>query len=76
MKNIKLETYRNRLMLYYKAEEKVLEGQAYTIGTRSLTRANLKEIQNMIQELESKVHALETRGTTKRKIARIIPKDF
>lgn len=73
---VKLETYRSRLMLYYNAEEKILQGQSYSIGTRSLTRANLKEVQTMIKELEAKISALETRGTTKRKAARIIPRDF
>ena len=73
---IKLETYQSRLLNYYKAEEKILDGQAYTIGSRSLTRANLKEVQTMIEELEAKISSLQNRGTTKRKVGRIIPRDF
>lgn len=73
---IRLDTYRSRLMQYYAAEEKILEGQSYSIGSRSLTRANLSEVRKMINELESKISALENRGTTKRKVARIIPRDF
>lgn len=73
---IRINSYKRRLDLYLAAEEKVLEGQAYTMGTRSLTRADLSEIKSEIKELESKIYALETRGTTKRKVARIVPCDF
>lgn len=73
---IRLETYKSRLNLYYQAEEKILQGQSYSIGSRNLTRANLKEVRKEIKELESKVFALESRGTTKRKVARIVPTDF
>jgi len=73
---IRLETYKSRLALYYQAEEKILQGQSYSIGTRSLTRANLSEVRNEIKELESKISALENRGTTKRKVARIVPMDY
>lgn len=73
---IRLETYKSRLMQYYAAEEKILEGQAYSIGSRSLTRANLSEVRAAIKELEGKINALETRGTTKRKVVRVIPRDF
>ncbi|MDF2908371.1 MAG: hypothetical protein K0R34_3692 [Herbinix sp.] len=73
---VRLDTYKTRIAQYYAAEEKILEGQAYSIGSRSLTRANLSEVKSEIKELESKIYALETRGTTKRKVARIIPRDF
>lgn len=66
----------NRLELYYQAEEKVLAGQSFTIGTRSLTRANLKDIQDMIADLESKISAIDANGTGKRMVARIIPRDL
>nr|WP_295681151.1 DUF6148 family protein [uncultured Lachnoclostridium sp.]DAD78535.1 MAG TPA: head to tail adaptor [Caudovirales sp. ctCiv1] len=72
----RLESCKRRLDLYYVAEQKVLEGQAYTIGSRSLTRADLKEIKKEIQSLENQIASLEERGTTKRKVARIIPRDF
>lgn len=65
----------NRLELYYQAEEKVLAGQSFTIGTRSLTRADLKDIQDMIADLESKISAIDANGTGKRVVARIIPRD-
>jgi len=41
--------------LYVTAEQKVLSGQSYTIGGRSLTRANLPEIRAGRKEWEAKV---------------------
>jgi hypothetical protein len=73
---IKLDLYKSRLLLYYKAEEKILEGQSYSIGSRSITRANLSEVRDEIKNLEAKISAIESRGTTKRKVGRIIPRDF
>lgn len=73
---LQLEIYKNRLSLYYEAERKVLEGQAYTLGSMSLTRANLSEIRKTIKDLESRISALEERGTTKRRVCRIIPRDY
>jgi division protein CdvB (Snf7/Vps24/ESCRT-III family) len=73
---LRLDSYKSRLQAYYMAEEKILEGQSYSIGSRSLTRANLSEVRSAIKELESKINSLESRGTTKRKVARIIPRDF
>lgn len=73
---IRLDTYKSRLAQYVEAESRILEGQSYSIGSRSLSRANLAEVRSAIKELEGKVNALSTRGTTKRVVARFIPKDF
>ena len=52
----RLERNTERLELYYEAERAILDGaQSYTIGTRSLTRANLAEITDMIAALETTV---------------------
>lgn len=40
-----------RLEWYVKAEEAILTGQSYTIGNRTLTRANLAEVRKMIDDL-------------------------
>lgn len=40
-----------RLEWYVKAEEAILTGQSYTIGNRTLTRANLSEVRKMIDDL-------------------------
>lgn len=65
-----------RLELYYEAEEKILARQSFTIGSRSLTMADLKEVQDMIKSLESQIEAIDSLGTTKRRVARVIPRDI
>lgn len=49
-----------RLQMYLEAEEKILQGQSYTIGDRTLSRPDLRYIQSMIEklsaELENKVY--------------------
>lgn len=73
MSKQKLDLKKERLQRYYKAEEKILKGQSYTIGSRTLTRANLASVQRIIRELEAEVGALEKRGSTKRRSARVVP---
>ena len=58
--NSQLQRKRNRLELYYQAEESILGGaQSYTIGSRTLTRANLSEIRDAIETLEKEIRVLE-----------------
>ncbi len=71
----KIESLQKRLELYYKAEEKILSGQSYTIGSRSLTRADLGRVQDMIDGLEAKISCLKSRGTEKRRVVRVTPVD-
>lgn len=73
-----LKRKRDRLELYYKAEEAVLTGaQSYQIGSRNLTRADLAEIRKMITALEVEVEELESalKGYGKRRCIRVIPRD-
>lgn len=72
----KKQRLQNRLELYYQCEEKVLAGQSFTIGSRSLTRANLSEVVDMIKKLEDQIAAIDANGSTKRKVARVIPRDL
>ena len=62
----------SRLALYYKAEKAILNGQSYEIEGLKLTRANLKDVQGMINTLESKISALNAklRGRAKFRIVR------
>ncbi len=64
-----------RLQLYEEAEERILAGQSYTIGSRSLTRANLADVQKMISSLASQIASIDA-NAGKRKVARIIPRDY
>ena len=40
-----------RLKKYLEAEESILNGQSYTIGNRTLTRANLATVERIIENL-------------------------
>ena len=70
----RLERAKRRLELYYEAEEAILTGQEYSIGTRKLRRADLGEVQSMIKSLENEVKSLEAGG--KSKAVRAVPLDI
>ena len=61
-----------RLVLYLKAEDAILHGQSYEAESLKLTRANLKDVQNMIATLENKISALKAkqRGRAKFRVVR------
>ena len=71
-KEEKIKRVKLRLELYYEAEEKILNAQEYRIGSRTLTRADLDDVQSEIRKLENDLEALETRGTSKRRVSRAI----
>lgn len=75
VKKKRLERYRERLDMYYAAEEAVLRGQEYHIGTRSLKRADLAAIRAAIDELEAQIGDLEAAGG-KRFAGRFVPRDI
>lgn len=82
MENKRLKTridkYKARLEMYYKAEEAILDGaQQYSIGSRSLTRANLGDIRTMISTLEDEIDSMESelKNGSRRKCIRVIPRD-
>lgn len=52
---------------------KVLQGQSYSLGSRSVTRADLAELRDFRKELEAEISALEESGTTRRKFKRVVP---
>ena len=64
--------------LWLEAEKVVAMGQSYTIGSRSLTRANLSEIRSSIEYWNKKVTELENasknKGRNKQYI--FVPRDF
>lgn len=59
-----------RLLLYYKAEKAILSGQSYEVEGLKLTRANLKDVQSMIAELEKKVARLKSSSRPKFRVVR------
>lgn len=75
----KISRKRQRLEMYYAAEEAVLgAAQSYSIGGRSLTRANLADIRNMIDQLEAEIAVLEATeaGKRPRKAYQVVPRDI
>ena len=71
----RLERYKKRLSMYYEAEEAVLLNQDYTIGSRSLKRADLSTIRTAIKDLEGQIETLESSGG-KNKAFRLLPRDI
>lgn len=71
----KLDTARDMLAKYMKAEDLVLNGQSYTISGRSLTRADLAEIRDGVAYWQGKVDRLEATGHDGPTVRRIIPLD-
>lgn len=70
---------KKRLEMYYQAEEAILGGaQSYSMGSRSLTRANLADIRSMIDKLEKELKDLEAKvsGNRPRKAFSVVPRDF
>ncbi len=66
-----LEQVQARLQLYYDAEAAILSGQSYSLGNRSLSRPNLKEVQEQITKLENEESRLKGGGGLK--VRRIVP---
>ncbi|MDR1516127.1 MAG: DUF6148 family protein [Synergistaceae bacterium] len=64
--------YERRLALYLEAEEMILRGQSYKIGTRSLARADLAAVQGEIRRLEQ---ILSGNGIQSR-MFRVVPRDL
>lgn len=76
MANERLERLKKTLKLYYDCEEAILLNQEYSIGSRSMKRADLGAVREAIKDIENEISAIENRGNSKRKVARIIPRDF
>jgi len=71
----KIERVKNRLDMYYAAEEAVLLRQSYKIGSRELQMADLETIRKQILALEQELQGLQ-QNNGKRKVRRIIPLDI
>ncbi|MCI8935213.1 MAG: hypothetical protein HFE80_12055 [Clostridiaceae bacterium] len=78
MAGITLKIAKKHLNAWLEAELEVTTNQSYTIGSRSLTRADLSDIREQIAFWEGKVAALENqekRGGRNR-IIRVVPRDL
>lgn len=71
------ELCRNKLNTWLAAEEAVATGQSYQIGTRMLTRADLKQIREEMEYWAAKLteaESAETRGGRNR-MYHFVPRD-
>lgn len=73
---ITLEEAKKNLQLWLEASQAVAAGQSYTIGTRSLTRASLRQIMDMIAYWRKEVAALEAAETGRSRVYRGVPRDL
>lgn len=73
-----LETAREHLSAWLAAELEVTTHQSYTIGTRSLSKANLAEIRQQIIFWRNEVARLENIASRKgrNRIMRVVPRDM
>lgn len=70
---VDLERAKIHLKAWLDAEIAVSTGQSYTVGDKSLTRANLSEIRQSIQFWRKEVNKLSGSG---RRSRRFIPRDL
>lgn len=75
---INLEIVKKHLEAWLAAELEVTTHQSYTIGSRSLTKANLSEIRKQIEFWQNQVARLENiekRGG-RNLVYRVVPRDL
>ena len=75
MSVITKDVAREMLSLWLDAERAVTTGQSYSIGTRSLTRANLAEISERITYWRNELSKLES-GRKGMRVWRGVPRCF
>ena len=75
----RIERLKTSLEKYYEAEITLVEGgQQYSLGSRSLTRANLSEVRRAIVDLEKQIDRLisELNGSGRNLQIAVIPIDY
>ena len=78
MAAITLETAKRHLDMWLEDETQVAINQAYTIGGKSFTRANLGEIRKQVENWSNKLAELQNIAKKKgrNKVYRIVPRDL
>lgn len=71
-----LEEAKQNLKIWLEAERAVATGQSYTIGTRSLTRASLREIAERIRYWRGEVARIECGISPGVRVKRVVPRDI
>lgn len=72
------ETCEKHLDAWLEAEIAVTNGQSYTIGSRTLTRASLSEIRNTITYWENKLSEAKNieKNRGRARVRRVVPRDL
>lgn len=78
MAGITLETAKKHLDMWLEAESQVAINQAYSIGGKSFTRANLAEIRKQVEYWSNMVAKLENvkKRRCRNRSFRIVPRDL
>jgi hypothetical protein len=73
-----LNTARRHYYAWLEAELELTSHQSYTIGTRSLTKANLSEVRKQIQFWADEIAKIENAETGKgrNRVVRAVPRDL
>lgn len=76
-KMVTLEEAQAQLMMWIEAERAVASSQSYTIGSRSLTRANLTEIGKRIDFWRNEIAAIKAGNKSgAKRVVRAVPRDL
>lgn len=73
---VTIEEAKESLRLWLDAEKAVATGQSYKIGTRSLTRANLEDIERRIKYWRNEIEKLESGAGNGAPVFRAVPRDL
>lgn len=78
MAAITLKTAERHLDMWLTAESEVAINQAYTVGGKSFTKADLGEIRKQIEYWENKVNSLQNieKRKGRNRIYRVVPRDL
>lgn len=78
MAGITLQQAEEHLQVWLQAEIEISTSQSYKIGTRSLTRADLKEVREQIKFWQNKVSEIENtkKHRGRNRVMRAIPRDL
>lgn len=78
MAGISLEIAKKHLSAWLEAELEVTTHQSYTIGSRSLTKADLADIRQQIEFWKNEVERLENIGKKggRNRVLRVVPRDL
>lgn len=73
-----LEIAREHYKMWLEAEEEIVLDQAYSIGSQSLTRADLGKVAQRIEYWRNRIAVLENmqKGKGRSRIYRVIPREL